>query len=101
MDHIQKVLFYLFASINTLIGIVYVLVPVSELLSPRRGYETRMESLTILAGSCTVLGLIFWSYHLVIVQQKTTAGFTVVGISYLVWIAVFFLGLYFFKGSWQ
>lgn len=101
MEHILKVLFYLFASINTLIAIVYVLVPMSELLSPRRGYDTRLENLIVLSGSCTVLGLIFWSYHLAIVQQRITPGFIVVGISYLVWIAIFILGMYFFKGSWQ
>ncbi len=101
MNPIVKIIFYIVAGFNGLIGLFYLVMTVLGLLFPSAPHYHSLGGVIFAMGCAAVVGLLVWAYWLAFVQGKLGAGFSILVISYVCWIPVLILMLFFGKGSWQ
>ncbi|MRS64338.1 hypothetical protein [Larkinella terrae] len=101
MSPILKIVFAVPLVLNALITTFYFVLNFWGVLTGMGPSHSRINDWIVLTGLATILALLGWAYHLAIVQERSLAGFGVLGLSILAWPLIFLAMLLFGKVHWQ
>ncbi len=103
MSVLLKILFFAFWGFNGLLALTFFITAFAKIISPPSTQPNPLDKYVVSAGSAVIIGLLVWAFRLVIVHDKTGAGFAVTAISYLGWVGIqlAIIAIIAIKGNWD